>query len=726
MKSLLLDSFNLAEMSSAVVARHITRARTMMVVLLAIFVGYLVFGPKPFDPEIRDEMREIVATTPEGQLPDLDLEHYIVTGSYTMAIINTILTAALLATAGIWAKPVPTSATEVEQPLFIEDSAWWDADWWFWGALAVVALGGFFLRLPMAEKSLWWDEGWTVKRVIVGYEQPRSDNPAELKFKDVGWDRTFFYYDKPTNHVGYSVPARISVGFWRTLTGADDAAFNEIALRLPALLAGLGSILLMGLLFRDLGYPGLGIAAALLLALHPWHMRYTVEARGFSIVILCSLFIAFMLIRALRFGNWRYWIGCGLGHLLLLWTFPYGIFLSITLALFTVAGILIYQGGLFGGGTFLMRFFVSHLLAGMVFLQLVAPWLPQIKRWGGMMEMDESKNWVTGELLTNFWTLSTVGVPWKLPGNAEGEYTDLSSIFASYPFPLELACLALVFGVFPILIILGFLRLGLFAQKANFVPMALLLAVPLTILVAYLQGHYFYERYMIFALPGFVICLILGTYTAASLGRDHFSRLGNLGVLCLFPVYLFLASPQIASQLSRPISPMRDVARFLLEKRSPETPQHPVRAGFQHGGSMPALYDPFMHLAEDAGDLHLLAAQARQQQTAFYVFYAHENFNRTIFNTERYGFPFDLLDNPEFFEEVQTYRGLTPEEQYTILKYTGGDLGKAPDLGRGEGEEAAAMMEIPDAGLRPADQDQDDPETPAPSVQPGDPESLTP
>lgn len=734
MKNLLLDSFNLAEMSSAVVSRHIRRARWVMGILLVLLVGYLIFGPKPFEPGMRQEVRQIIAETPAGELPDLKLEHYIISTTYTVVIINTILAAALLATAGVWARPIPTAYTESDMGLVVDARAWWDAEWWFWAALLLSMILAFALRAPLANKSLWWDEAWGVKRVMVGFEQPRDDAPRELKHKDVGWDRTFFYYEKPTNHVGFSVPARFSNSIWRTLTGAEDSEFNEFFIRLPSLLAGLVSLVLMGLLMRDLGYPGLGIAGAFLLAIHPWHLRYTVEGRGFGIVMMCALLITLMVIRALRYGNWRYWILCAAGHLLLLWSFPYGIFLSILLGLFTLLGILIYQGGVIGGGTFLGRFFVTHLVAGMVFLQLVAPWLPQMKRWGGQME-EASHNWVTGELLLNFWTFLTTGMAWNRQG-LDQTVPDLASIIGAYPFPLAIACYALLWVVFPLLVIVGFVRLGIFSNKGDFMPQALVLAIPFTAFVAFLRQHYFYERYMIFALPGIIICLLLGIFMVGSWFRQENRRMGYIAVVAFFPVFLFFAAPQLALLLNRPLSPMRDTVRFIQARSGDRGVDQPLppRAGFQLGGKIINIYDPYMAFVQHGDQLLALAAEARELEEDFYVFVSHEGFNRAMFANEEYGSPFRLLDDPEIFREIKVFHGIEPDQRHRIFQYTGAPLPDPPAAepapeatGENAADSAAAdppAMEGLEPGLRPADQPAQADPTTSPAPEPDlDPQS---
>ena len=143
-----------------------------------------------------------------------------------------------------------------------------------------------------------------------------------LVFAPTPWLDTLWKYRQPTNHVAYSVAARISLAGWRAATGAERSAFDEVALRLPAWLAAWPRSSLLGLLVRALGFPAAAPAAAFLLAIHPWHLRYGADGRGYSFVVLATLASALFLLRALREDRWRFWLAAAASQALMLWTLP--------------------------------------------------------------------------------------------------------------------------------------------------------------------------------------------------------------------------------------------------------------------------------------------------------------------------------------------------------------------------------------------------------------------
>ena len=61
---------------------------------------------------------------------------------------------------------------------------------------------------------------------------------------------------------------------------------------MPALLASCAAVILLGLLLRQWGHPGAGATAALVLAIHPWYIRYGVDARAYALVVPLCIGIA--------------------------------------------------------------------------------------------------------------------------------------------------------------------------------------------------------------------------------------------------------------------------------------------------------------------------------------------------------------------------------------------------------------------------------------------------
>ena len=155
---------------------------------------------------------------------------------------------------------------------------------WLAPLLVAAVLLGAGLRFTLATGSLWWDEAWLVRRIAVGeFRPPASLDAPPGPFRPAPWVVTLFDYRKPTNHLPQSAASRLSVELWRAASGAPAQAFDELALRLPPLAAALVTIVLVGLLAADWGFPRAGVAAAFLLALQPWHIENGAGARGLRV-----------------------------------------------------------------------------------------------------------------------------------------------------------------------------------------------------------------------------------------------------------------------------------------------------------------------------------------------------------------------------------------------------------------------------------------------------------
>ena len=60
---------------------------------------------------------------------------------------------------------------------------------------------------------------------------------------------------------------------------------KEWVVRIPAWLGGVGAVCMLGVLLRRVISPLAGVLAAWLFALHPWHIRFASEARGYSLML---------------------------------------------------------------------------------------------------------------------------------------------------------------------------------------------------------------------------------------------------------------------------------------------------------------------------------------------------------------------------------------------------------------------------------------------------------
>jgi hypothetical protein len=128
-------------------------------------------------------------------------------------------------------------------------------------AAGVVFTLAVVVRVPLVGQSLWYDEMYTM---LYYAGQP---------FKSI---LTNF---SPNNHVLYSLLARVSM-----LAGG----INDTALRFPALLAGtLLPLALAWPLRKD--QPALALILGLLASVQPWLTAFSIEGRGYTLMLLLSI-----------------------------------------------------------------------------------------------------------------------------------------------------------------------------------------------------------------------------------------------------------------------------------------------------------------------------------------------------------------------------------------------------------------------------------------------------
>jgi hypothetical protein len=123
-----------------------------------------------------------------------------------------------------------------------------------------VALRGYFLAQPMR-----YDEAYTFFNYING-DITRA-----------------FNYPIPNNHVLHTILAKLSTLIWGT---------HPESIRFPAFLAGTASIPLMFCLCRRLLSGRSGLLASIAVAVSPYLVLYSTNARGYSLVVFLSLALA--------------------------------------------------------------------------------------------------------------------------------------------------------------------------------------------------------------------------------------------------------------------------------------------------------------------------------------------------------------------------------------------------------------------------------------------------
>lgn len=152
-----------------------------------------------------------------------------------------------------------------------------------WSVLAIALV----LRVPMLDQSFWWDELWSTLPYAT----------AESLWKTVG-DLGYFF----NNHVFYSILCRGSLFLFGE---------SEYAARLPSLVMGLAGIFALYAAGSRLLEPPVGLIAAFFVAISPFHINHSTEARGYAALMLFSLLSSLLFIKALRKSNVGLWIWYG-------------------------------------------------------------------------------------------------------------------------------------------------------------------------------------------------------------------------------------------------------------------------------------------------------------------------------------------------------------------------------------------------------------------------------
>ena len=212
---------------------------------------------------------------------------------------------------------------------------------YLWLFLLVAVALGVWLRWADITQPMRSDESWTY-----------------LNYVTRNWLVILTTYDSPNNHILHNLFAHLSI----YLFGDGLAAF-----RFPALVAGCLSIVFGFWAGRRFYGTEVGVGFALLIAVWPMLVDYSVNARGYSMVV-CLTLLLFVVGDAFRNGakGSVFWFAliCALGMLVI----P-----SFALSILVVGGWILCSYGGAAWMTLIGRLLVSGCLAVMMTLALYGP-----------------------------------------------------------------------------------------------------------------------------------------------------------------------------------------------------------------------------------------------------------------------------------------------------------------------------------------------------------------
>ena len=155
----------------------------------------------------------------------------------------------------------------------------------------------------LGAESLWSDEGASLRASIL-------EGPAEI----VERAKTI-----PTHPIH-----DLFLHYWVALFGD-----SEFSLRFPSVLAGLLGVFMMYKVGSLLFGRGVGLMASLILAMSPFHIQYSQEARGYSLEALLALISFYCFIKIFRKRELTVQVGYVLSTITLMYSHAYSLFIVL-------------------------------------------------------------------------------------------------------------------------------------------------------------------------------------------------------------------------------------------------------------------------------------------------------------------------------------------------------------------------------------------------------------
>lgn len=315
----------------------------------------------------------------------------------------------------------------------------------FWTSIGVIMLVALGMRLPRMEQSFWGDEADAVACYVHGQYRPfkKKDPQGPLYFEQPSLYQTLFSARHgPNNHVLSSLASRACLAGWQDWMGKGWTEFEEWPIRVPSLIAGLGSLAALACLLRRWGAAELGLLSAAFMSMHPWHVRYSTEARGYALA-LCLLPLALIaLTAALEKRRWRCWLAFGLTEFLLMYSWA-GAAYPVVFINLAVLAIMPMRSDRW---MLLVRWLTSILLAAAAFISLYAPHVPQIIRYNA------THLWMKGLPMDEVWLHNLLagpftGMPYHGPREAGLATVSWQTLLHESPM-LTTAGFLLIFAAF--------------------------------------------------------------------------------------------------------------------------------------------------------------------------------------------------------------------------------------------------------------------------------------
>ena len=441
---------------------------------------------------------------------------------------------------------------------------------------------------------------------------------------------------------------------------SGDEAFSEAAVRFFPFIAGLASVALVGLLGWTCGLPLSGAAAAFLMALSPWHLRYSVEARGYSSMILFSLIGLLALIMCLRGGRWRWWFIYGASQSAVLLCFAGAIYLIAAQNFFAVFAIIIRGKR---RRWMLWRWAVASALTAIPLILLMAPSVPQILAYFGRQDVynpDMGMGW-----LRDVWAHMVGGIPWadqtavdpKSPlwGDEAGMHLGTSVMEQN---SLRNWVAPMFRLVVPALTFCGIVALCLKNWKTRLLVVAFVWAGVLFYAHNAIAGNPAHGWYLIFLLPMFALALPAAAEVAIH-GRNQPVVVGVMVAIVIG--YGFLVGEQLQKLREHDRQPIRQTVAKINELAGSQTPLTGV---FGTSDRQVKTYDPEVRILQKAEDVDLLVLEGQAKKRPVFIYYCGD-----VISWRKRPEVVQRIASDRRFERIAYLPGLEAMYSYRIFRY---------------------------------------------------------
>ncbi len=503
-------------------------------------------------------------------------------------------------------------------------------------AAAVVLLAAS--TAPRLGHSLWGDEEYAMKAYIAP-KTVQQDNGA-WSLEPRPWSTTVWDYQRPTNHIGFTVLARLCHdAFFTPGDGPADPWFSETLMRLPSFLAGLAAILTLvwccrvwglrrGVAWIALGYAG-----------HAWLVRFGCDARGYGLIVMLIPVLLGTLRRAAQTGLWRWWLGFGFTQFYLFWTYP-GV-IHLLAATNALALWLLWRQAPENRMPQAARWLAASLLTAVLVIGLMAPCLPPFLAFlkNNQLHGTLDPSWFRDAAAALF--CGALWHPWDSANPL------CASLAVRSPMPAALAAGWIALG--GLAAALGAWRLWRDAERRPL--LVFLLGGPLLLLTHLLIGGTRpYQWYLIVFLPNLFLLWAAAWGQAAGAVR-RFSPSSALVLAALAGVHI-LALPTARLLTRFPIEACRESAALTRAVTNPRHTGYGQDTLTASPGMNTEAYDPAGIRFNSAGELRALIERTHRENKPLFL-----NFGYRPLLEKAQPEIFALINDPALFEPVHTFPG---------------------------------------------------------------------